>query len=310
MCICIICKEDKELTDEHIVPEFLGGGLITKSVCKNCNDKMGNTFEGRLSNCEIFSLPNFINQVKGKSGKIPNPLAGNKRTKEGEKVRVEFIDNKFKVKKHPEISIEETEEGDLFSLSIDPSDYGQAEKIIKAKIDRYYPDISVNHRQKLSQKLYEDLLNSQIIESNPPIIHGSFTINFKDMRLLFAKIAYEIGFFHFGYDFIKEPIADRLRETLFTQEEKDIQVILYPKIEQLSDLFQDKKHYIYLSRNFCYIRLYDITAIVIVSELHSTFDINSEYSIIYEFSYTDRTYVKRSLSEHVDYLNMLSVQIV
>lgn len=302
MGTCIICKKDKELTDEHIIPEFLGGGLITKSVCKTCNDKMGNTFEGRLSNCEIFSLPNFINQVKGKSGKVPNPLEGNKKTKEGENVRVDFVDNKFRVKKHPEISITRTEEGDLFSLHIDPSDFDKAENIIKTKIDRHYPDMPSSHREQISRKLYEDLLNGTITETTPPIISGSFTVDFKDIRLLFIKIAYEIGFYHFGHAFIEQPVAEKIRQSLFNQKENDINGRLSPEIEQLKRLFNGNRHYIYLSRNFCYIKIYDLTAIITISEAGSCFDISSEDAVVYEFSYTEKTYLQRSF---IDYFEQL-----
>lgn len=53
---CIICigenpiTEDNPLTDEHIIPEFIGGSLVKKNVCKTCNSKMGTGFEGALAN--------------------------------------------------------------------------------------------------------------------------------------------------------------------------------------------------------------------------------------------------------------------
>ena len=39
---CIICKEEKNESDEHIIPEALGNKkLITKRVCKDCNNRLG-----------------------------------------------------------------------------------------------------------------------------------------------------------------------------------------------------------------------------------------------------------------------------
>ena len=75
MSICIICKLEKELTDEHIVPEFMGGGLVVRNVCGECNSKMGKGFEGRLSNNFIYKGARFFNDIKGKSG-IPFPFDG------------------------------------------------------------------------------------------------------------------------------------------------------------------------------------------------------------------------------------------
>lgn len=36
---CIFCQKDCQATDEHIVPEFAGGSLTIKEVCKDCNSK-------------------------------------------------------------------------------------------------------------------------------------------------------------------------------------------------------------------------------------------------------------------------------
>jgi hypothetical protein len=305
MGTCIICKKEKVLTDEHIVPEFLGGGLIIKSVCKTCNDKMGGTFEGRLSNSPIFTFPNFINKVKGKSGKIPNPLEGKKQTIDGENISVEFVNNKFKVKKYPKVSISETDNGDLFSMSLDPSDYHKAEKIIKTKINRSYPEMSEIDKNKLSKKLYEDLLNSEVIETKNPVVRGSFTIDFKDIRLLFIKIAYEIGFYHFGQEFIEQPITENLRKALYLQEKKDINGSMLPDIKNNEELFFEERHYIYLSRNICYMKIYDRDALIVISEINSQFDIKSEEAVIYEFDFSDNSYIKKSLREQVSYINSL-----
>lgn len=47
---CIICmasndenNKNKKLTDEHIVPEFIGGQIVVKNVCKECNSTLGHS---------------------------------------------------------------------------------------------------------------------------------------------------------------------------------------------------------------------------------------------------------------------------
>jgi hypothetical protein len=44
---CIICLESKPLTDEHLIPEAIGGRLAVRFLCKPCNDRMGE-LESRL----------------------------------------------------------------------------------------------------------------------------------------------------------------------------------------------------------------------------------------------------------------------
>ena len=70
---CIICTLEKKLTDEHIIPEFMGGGLVVKNVCKECNSKMGSGFEGRISNNFIYQSARTINKIEGKSS-LPFPF--------------------------------------------------------------------------------------------------------------------------------------------------------------------------------------------------------------------------------------------
>lgn len=70
---CIIClnPEDgsnpsRKLTNEHIVPEFIGGKIVVNNVCKECNSTLGHTLEGPLSNNIYFKLYAYFNEIKGK----------------------------------------------------------------------------------------------------------------------------------------------------------------------------------------------------------------------------------------------------
>lgn len=300
--LCIICKKIDELTDEHIIPEFLGGDLIIKNVCKTCNDKMGGTFEGRLSNNEIFTFPNFINNISGKSV-VPNPLSGTKKTTTGEKVFVEFEKNKLKVKSHPVISIKSNAREDVFSISIDPSDLDKAEEIIRKKINRHYKDMPEETREKLVNKLYQDCVNSPITETPPPIIQDRFFVNFKDLELLFIKIAYEIGFYNFGENYIDDPVAEKLRVSLDNQFEEKIKVGFFPDIGYMKGLFLEGKHYICLAKNICYIKIHGIDAMICISEANSAFDISQQDLIIYDFDYINKKHIKQTLAERIMYLN-------
>jgi len=303
MSTCIICKEHHKLTDEHVIPEFVGGSLIIKAVCKGCNDKMGRTFEGRLSNNEIFTLPNFIHNISGKSKTVPSPLTGNKKTQEGKKVFVELINDQITVKNYPKISIENINGKDLFSINIHPSDLGKAKQMIKKKINRHYKDMPKDRREKLTNKLYQDVCSSKVKKSPSPTIKSSFMVDFNDLYLFFIKIAYEIGYYHYGLEFIEQSTAEKLRLSIYNEAPESVNGSLDPEMKEFDNLMKEEKHYIFLTRNMCYIKIYELSALVIISESNSKYDLPLEDSIFYEFNYKKKSYKKQSLREKVGYLS-------
>ena len=44
---CIICLANDALTEEHVIPEALGGDLTCYFLCKPCNDVFGSSFEAK-----------------------------------------------------------------------------------------------------------------------------------------------------------------------------------------------------------------------------------------------------------------------
>lgn len=65
----IYCSNPKGLTKSHIIPECLGANLkLNKSVCKECNSKLGNTIEAKI--CNDFSFYRFLAQIKTKKRKV------------------------------------------------------------------------------------------------------------------------------------------------------------------------------------------------------------------------------------------------
>ena len=67
---CIICRENKDESEEHIIPEALGNKkLITKRVCEECNNKLGTNVDNYLTNHPIVKLIRTNEELYGKSGK-------------------------------------------------------------------------------------------------------------------------------------------------------------------------------------------------------------------------------------------------
>lgn len=84
---CIYCGARERLSNSHIIPECLGANLkLPKSVCEDCNSKIGNTIEAKI--CNDFSFYRFLAQVKTKKGKQASTRAELEIM--GNKVRVDI----------------------------------------------------------------------------------------------------------------------------------------------------------------------------------------------------------------------------
>lgn len=69
---CIICLADTSMTDEHLIPQSLGGRLTASFLCKKCNSELGSRYEAparedpsvRLLMDELsMQAPKLANQV-------------------------------------------------------------------------------------------------------------------------------------------------------------------------------------------------------------------------------------------------------
>lgn len=47
--ICIFCNEENEPSEEHIIPESIGGIATIKTVCRDCNSKLGTEVDSELN---------------------------------------------------------------------------------------------------------------------------------------------------------------------------------------------------------------------------------------------------------------------
>jgi hypothetical protein len=64
---CILCCNNSGLTEEHIIPESIGGRLSIKFLCSDCNSILGRTVEKAAK-----SDPSIRIAIENLSKKIPN----------------------------------------------------------------------------------------------------------------------------------------------------------------------------------------------------------------------------------------------
>lgn len=206
---CIICmasndedNKDKKLTDEHIVPEFIGGQIVVKNVCKECNSTLGHLLEGPLAKNIYFKLYAYTNEIKGKKNKLTNPLAGEYSYK-GIRFRYE---SDFSLYQLPVIDQQLTDDGAFtFKASIDKRDLKTIENdIFKAISRKAKKEGRVLREDKLRddiKKILEDSKdNIKVLEQ--PEINISFSLDYDLMALLALKIVYELIAWLWGEEFI------------------------------------------------------------------------------------------------------------
>lgn len=72
---CIICKEPKDnMTEEHIIPDSIGGILKTYNVCKECNGKLGEKVDSKFLNNSFIILLRYIFEIKNKNNQTVDIL--------------------------------------------------------------------------------------------------------------------------------------------------------------------------------------------------------------------------------------------
>lgn len=218
---CIICLKPprdnnplSQLTDEHIISEFLGGNIIVKNVCKECNDRLGHRLEGPLSKNTLFKLYTSSNGIKGKKNKITNPLSG-EYLSSGKKFRFE---SDFSLYQLPVIEHQLTADGSFkINASIDIKDINKIEHDIFKTISRTAKSIGKSLDEDQIKENIKELVESckgNVEVTNQPEIDVSFSLDLDQITLLGLKISYELLAWITGEDFILSSEFDAFRSSL------------------------------------------------------------------------------------------------
>lgn len=185
---CIICRENgKDLTDEHVIPDAIGGVYHIYNVCKDCNSKLGDTIDNNLINHWLTQGFRHIYKIGGKRKLIPNPLIGKGELDSGQRVRtVEDATGKIKpifIPSSPEVT--EGEDGSVnIKFSVDASEEKDIDKIIDKVLKRnsIVPD-------KVNTTRSERQVN--VIEH--PTVKQTVCLDTHKFKLALIKIAYEFA---------------------------------------------------------------------------------------------------------------------
>lgn len=196
---CIICrKENVELTDEHIIPDSIGGLIHSYRVCKVCNSELGQHVDNLLVNNFLVKFHRFLHKIPGKSGFIPNPLTAKSADgSDGHKYRLEEENGQIIPKLIPQ-KIEEKNG----VIEIVSDEYG--EKDVQKSVEKFCERNGFVLRETTKVKI-----------PPPKDLHFNIqsTLNIDDFKLPFLKIGYEFAIEHIK-DYFNDSYAVEVSKSL------------------------------------------------------------------------------------------------
>ncbi len=264
---CIIChQDDVELSDEHVIPDAIGGYIHCYKVCKDCNSRLGDHVDVHLLNHYLIKGARHVHKLKGKKGAIPNPLTGDGVLNTGEKVRVEDVNGVATPRILPQ-SPEIAADNKSGTITVDIRD----EKLI--------PAMQQKMLKKMGLKPGEVTLEShrEVHQIATPVVQMQAKVDLKRFKIGLLKIAYECCvemFPEYENDPIGQKYADilhdvayevdgalnRLDEVLF--EGNGLQDPLEPLFSQFIDYTNNKRHIIILFNHaghlYCLVKVFEI----------------------------------------------------
>lgn len=204
---CIFCGETKKGSKEHIIPLALGNkDLVISSVCKSCNDRLGETVDSLISNNFLVQIRRQALGLKGNSGTPPNPFQNkNGVDQEGNKVK---LDDEFG--SHFITQVEKTSS----RLHIRTESRSEAKTIASKTLKRSgFPPAEIEKAM--------EIIDTVPIHKYQPEVAFPFTINLNELFLSATKMAYEYGFYKLGEVFLNDNFAQEMRSVLLNAMNKD-----------------------------------------------------------------------------------------
>lgn len=276
---CIICRKNKpnEMSDEHVIPDSLSGYYHIYCVCKTCNSNMGRFIDAPLVNHKLSDLYRWMNKIKGKSGKVPNPFNG-VFTRDGSREKFKLIEK-------------ENGELDFKQISNEPTltKINENEYRISCTFDLNTPLKQKKHIiKKFCKRNGFEVDEFKFIESTQALADESFQssweIDTKRFKLGLLKIAYEFAVEKIPTYYF-DPKAIEISSILNNADVEKLDKIrmgsgldfqLFEKLEHLFNF--ERKHNLWLmplkGKLICFIKLDTLfaTAIVLSNRAHIEFE--------------------------------------
>jgi len=176
---CIICREIKNknlFSEEHIIPDSLGGTIKILEVCKKCNEEMGKKLDYHLTDFISNRIYRKEYKISGKTGKIPEIIKNHTYDSKGRKIEIKTDENNnFKLIQSP---LKEFQDDNRLQMLFQDGD-NKMEKIIEG-----FREKAKANGKEIEVKITE-------VFEPPEKYNFKEEINLTALKMEFFKIAHE-----------------------------------------------------------------------------------------------------------------------
>lgn len=208
---CIIChKPIKNKSEEHVIPDFIGGRAKVYSLCECCNKALGDKVDCLLEKEDIIIYYCCLYKIKNRDNKYKNIYSSfNYVDENGQKIIIKqgnFGDKQiyYDGTERPQIKIN----GDEVAFK------GSDTDSITKKIKREYRKRQLVFDEKEIEKSISANVNSKI--STTKCFH-EITFNANNYYFVVLKIAFELVMDIFGEMAISDPYIEKIRKELYNR---------------------------------------------------------------------------------------------
>ncbi|GKV54256.1 hypothetical protein NCCP2222_02030 [Sporosarcina sp. NCCP-2222] len=201
---CIFCGLDKKSSVEHVFPDSLGGQLIIKNVCKECNDFLGEKVDFHLVDHPLMQFIRAKYSLAGKKGHIPNPFSKAYLKDDPTRAVKVRLDGRA-----PYLfpSVKKSSTGDRLTISVDGSDRDKVPEIVNKALKR------INRPEKTQPEI-ETIIPTVILDKPEIIVQLEADVNL--FRKAILKIIYEFASLVLGDEYFHDPMAKKIREYIIS----------------------------------------------------------------------------------------------
>lgn len=296
--VCIFCLLEKEPSDEHVIPDSIGGRIHIHEVCADCNSHLSRTADGPFASCPLIELARYVHSIGGKRNIVPFPFGGVGTIEDGQKVSLnqEFVPH---VKRA--LSIEKLAGGGLkvhFSAdAIDRDDFDRMlGKPLRKALAEEFPDWPEDKLTQEVNKVVAAAAAQESTQEKKPILK-QWTIGLDDLLFEFLKIAYECWYRRFGLAWVQRSASAKMLRTALLNRDPSLaiqgQLFCAPPTLPLSD--PSRNHLILLATGTCLIRLFTLTCAVQCEECDPEFLLEQEDATVIIQDFVDGSVIERRL---------------
>jgi len=298
--VCALCLEEKELTEEHVIPYVLGGRYKWPGLCKSCNNKLGSDLDARFAQNAIVRLGRFFHKVKGRHGKLKSifdgaegtigefeiPFKGSKNGKPcmKPKVEVQFLDgNQMRVRAGFDPNMSREEVRDIL-----------IGKTVKAW-EEHHPNATKEELAHVRDKIAKGLAEvpQGITTSDKVVLHEK--CNPEIESLFFTRLAYILAVLAHGMDYAKKSqTAINLRKAIIDRDTSvPVRRCLLPDSPEVKGIVDsiDGHRYIFaiLVKGWAIISIFGYIAIIQYEAADTRFMFMDSEPYLMRFSFDKKT---------------------